>query len=304
MAGDAVAADRQENDRTACVCGPLRRQGFGLVAGLPLDEGNTALIAFARSLGDLVRESGSQAHPTEGEYVYRVVARGGGLRSRHGWTVRSTTSSEFPLHTDGYEIERPYRAVLLHCVQASSVGGDTLIANVDDVVANLTAGALSALMEPRFPTSTSSVAVLARDEGGTWRVRYNLDAIDHFMCSRESQDNLGQREARVALEELARVAARLGHERAIRLRTGDCVVLDNERVLHGRTAYPSNEPRLLKRVRLSTLRLAPSCAWCATGSEAAGASGADGPSGHPAVTPPATPASPRPPPPRSASPAS
>jgi len=158
----------------------------------------------------------------------------------------STTDSNFPLHTDEYFADEPARFVLLLCVTPAESGGTTLIANVDDIVADLAPATLAALMKPIYPTQLGLRAVLTETDQ-RYTVRYNALEMVRTQGGGRFKIQLSP-EAMSAVAELRKAAEK--NLRRYDLKRGDCLVIHNGRTLHGRTAFSGNARRLMKRVRI------------------------------------------------------
>lgn len=158
----------------------------------------------------------------------------------------STTNLYFPLHTDEYFAESPSRFVLLLCLTPAETGGTTLVAHIDDIVADLDAETRAALMKPMYPTQVGPRPLLEETPDGH-SIRFNeLEVIRAKEFNRQLLPL--PEESRRAIAQLRAAAER--HTRRYDLKTGDCLVIHNHRTLHGRTAFSGNAHRLMKRVRI------------------------------------------------------
>jgi gamma-butyrobetaine dioxygenase len=242
---DPRELDVQRPDWARYVADPLVREralaavirdGFALLTGVPAEDGR--VLAVAESFG-FVRETNYgrlfnvRIEPAPGNLAY--------------------TSREILPHTDN-----PYRdpvptLQLLHCLRAADEGGDTGL--VDGFAA---AGALQA-QDPaayRVLTSTpvsfeysdktaelrTSQPLIQLDAGGRVRgVRFNNRSVRAIRLP--YQDVTAFYAAyRTWAELLARPERRLN----IRLAPGDCLIFDNTRVLHARTAFSVTGSRHLQ----------------------------------------------------------
>ncbi|WP_165950192.1 TauD/TfdA family dioxygenase [Actinomadura sp. GC306] len=184
----------------------------------------------------------------------RPSARDGG---RAAWPVRATraggtvsqTSGAAPLHTDAAYRERPEAGMCLFSVRPARDGGRTLLLDADTALADLPDRMLNRLRradwswrtpEPFVPEAPFRAAVVTLPPSGAAALRWRPDLL---MC--------GDAEQRAAAEEFARHLARLPAVE-LALRPGDALILDNRRILHGRTAF-GDPARMLVRVRLWTL---------------------------------------------------
>ncbi|WP_328952919.1 TauD/TfdA family dioxygenase [Kitasatospora purpeofusca] len=146
---------------------------------------------------------------------------------------------DLELHTECAQLPRPPRLMVLACVRAAEDGGESLVVDGKAVLAELAASrpaALEALSAPRaayFGGSDGQFApVLEHLRGGQWRLRLRQDELARF--SPEAQAHFPA--LRRAVEH---------HTSRMRLACGQALVLDNHRVLHGRTRFTGE--RLLLR---------------------------------------------------------
>jgi alpha-ketoglutarate-dependent taurine dioxygenase len=240
---EVTCAGRVDADTLAAdVRSGLQGGGVVIVRGFP-DAPGCSLADLGGRLGT-ISSSAVTAPGVHDVYEHPVRQLAEPLLDRHGMAILSTTNAEFPCHTDDYFSDRPADIVMLLCVRPASVGGDSVFAHIDDVVGELPAAAAEVLRRPVFPVPFGSVAVLAQDEAGV-RVRYNRVDIQRE-CERRSGALAADVEG--ALDEFDRVVRSTERQRA--LAAGDCVIIDNARVLHGRTAFPNGDDRLLRRMKV------------------------------------------------------
>lgn len=170
----------------------------------------------------------------------------------------STTSAAFPLHTDSVVMSRPHEYVCLACCRAEpDTGGVSKVLHVDRLRALLeqrvSAECVKALEQPvfRFP-------LLDADEGPRIQHVPILSWSDGRATIRYRRDVLGidakDPRARQCADALAELDAVVADERVpawLSLAPGDVLLLDNRRVLHGRTAIAAGASRLLWRIRMT-----------------------------------------------------
>jgi hypothetical protein len=175
----------------------------------------------------------------------------------------SPTAGAFPLHTDSVGFARPHDYIGLACLRADpGGGGQSRLVHVDDLLAELARRSgrwcVSALRDPvfRFPLAPPEsarlgphrsrgqrVPILSESIGGSERIRYRGDVV---------RLDPGRRffgRHRRALAALDATLADPSVSTACSLAPGDVLLIDNRRVLHGRTAIRGRQ-RLLWRVRL------------------------------------------------------
>ncbi len=144
-----------------------------------------------------------------------------------------------PVHTECAQLPLPPRLLLLACARAGDVGGDSLLADGQGVLAELAGlrpAAVEALMAPRaafFGGAGGRFApVLEQLTPGRWRIQLRQDSLARF--SPEAAPHIPA--LRAAIDR---------HTVRLRLEPGQALVLDNHRLLHGRTAFSGG--RLLLR---------------------------------------------------------
>lgn len=151
----------------------------------------------------------------------------------------------FPLHTDLAHWYRPPRYLVLGCIfGAKSVG--TLVYDSTDIVEEIGRALLSrALVRPRRPLRVTRplLRLLERDAGGSARFRF-----DSLFLQPANAAGL------TALEVIGEHLRACEPERIVLGRTGDAVVIDNWRMLHGREAIPyDGQNRKIARMYLGDL---------------------------------------------------
>jgi hypothetical protein len=153
------------------------------------------------------------------------------------------------LHTECAQLLRPPRLILLVCAQAADTGGESLLVDGQAVVAELAdirPSALGALSAPRaayFGGADGHFApVLESLPDGRWHLRLRQDSLARFSP-----------EAEAHLPALRRAVER--NTLRLPLTAGQGLLLDNHRVLHGRTSF-TGERRLLRALGQPDPRLA------------------------------------------------
>jgi hypothetical protein len=215
-------------------------------------ETNERLIHLANSLCLIYQEPELPQHPLEDGCIFRVEARGTGIRDARNIVLYSTTSSRFPCHTDGSGKRMPYDLVILHCIKQDTTGGESILLTLDEVCARLAPDVIDVLKEPRFPVPFG-LSPIIWEENGELCIRYNLEELSYYSKVRGVFPCENQQRA---LNTLERVILDLEEQSPpFSLPIGACLILDNKRALHGRTSLPENSERLLKRLRGYLLNL-------------------------------------------------
>lgn len=226
----------------------LGRSGYAVLRGVPVDS-DQVLLDLAGRLGE----------PTDvgnaGTLIHEVAPRP--LLEQ---TDLSSMRDPFPLHTDSTPLLEPHAYVLLACVEAdASGGGESRVLHADDLVDALRTrfgdDVVDALSEPVYPfpfndpsqgTGVRREAVLSFGPGGA-RVMYRADALE--LGAAADPDALSERH-RSALDALREVVVDGGLGESFALAPGDVLVIDNARVLHGRTAIAPGARRVLRRLKV------------------------------------------------------
>jgi gamma-butyrobetaine dioxygenase len=210
----------------------VARYGAGLLRGVPADEG--MVTAVAETFG-YVRETNYGRI-----FDVRVVADPANL---------AFTSRAIAPHTDN-----PYRdpvptLQLLHCLRDASAGGDTVL--VDGFAA---AAALRDADPVSFGVLTSSPIPFAYvDKATSLTACQPLIALDprgRIACVRLNNRSMQPvRLPRAETEALyaayrawTALVSRPEFALGLRLAPGDCLVFDNTRILHARTAFAASPP--------------------------------------------------------------
>jgi gamma-butyrobetaine dioxygenase len=207
----------------------VARYGAGLLRGVPVEDGR--VTAVAETFG-YVRETNYGRI-----FDVRVVADPANL---------AFTSRAIAPHTDN-----PYRdpvptLQLLHCLRDADLGGDTVL--IDGFAA---AAALRAADPESFGVLTQTpIAFSYVDKETSLTARQPLIALGprgRIACVR--LNNRSMRPVRLPFDQAeavyaayrawARLVARPEFALRLRLAPGDCLVFDNTRILHARTAFSS-----------------------------------------------------------------
>jgi len=219
----------------------IGEHGWLLVRGVPCWIGNVVLLDLAASFGRITRHGPNLRDPTrEGEAVGIIRSLAKPIADRSGTTMLSTMATDHHLHTDESFYPAPSRFLLLHCWRPDPAGGGlSLIAAVEEVLARLTPAERENAARFRYRWRGVEAPILSEMPGQAWpRLRFNVREADCLENPRAPGDALAQRFAHAADEAALELP----------MAQGDCLVLDNWRVMHGRTAFAPDSPRLLKRV--------------------------------------------------------
>ncbi|MEM9009512.1 MAG: TauD/TfdA family dioxygenase, partial [Cyanobacteria bacterium P01_F01_bin.86] len=126
-------------------------------------------------------------------------------------------------------------------------GGESVMLSASDLVHELPEDLVSLLRHPVFPFVGKKQYPILQGQGNDLRIRYYRTQINSALGEQCTlSDNL-----REALNELDRYLELSKQSVRFALQAGEVVIMDNQRVLHGRTAMPANSLRLMHRFRLS-----------------------------------------------------
>lgn len=225
--------------------------GICVVAGVPIDDNNTAFLSIANALGgEILRDTRMPSRAMESNCtIYRVEEDPLNIDEY----AHSATNQHFPFHTDCAHFLYPPQVML--CCQPSKTGGKTILAHVDDILEKLTNEDKADLSRIEFPwwqgVQNVQVPILTKTkEDGKWLIRFNQATLIREM-DKNKFENIS------ALKSLINVlnSFETDSNNQLTLLSGDLLIVHNQRVLHGRTPFSSGSPRLLKRLRMRVLDL-------------------------------------------------
>jgi len=193
----------------------LTEQGYVIIPNVSLQEVNL----FTSVLGDVLLET---------EVSEKIIS------------ARLLASSKaMALHTDHYQADY----IAWYCIQQSNQGGETLLVDTWKMMDFLfSENQLNALKGIRvlshkvFPRDNLHYPMLSENRKGELKVFYSP-----WMVSDASTI-----EGKLALTQWKEIIEKIQPYK-IFLKPQDVLIIDNGRMLHGRTAFPKNSGRSLKR---------------------------------------------------------
>ncbi|MFE9660187.1 TauD/TfdA family dioxygenase [Streptomyces sp. NPDC005955] len=220
----------------------------------PLAEAKALLIAVSRMLGKVMPQD------FEGEQVREVRDRGADITSSRSARYSDTRFGGH-LHTDG--MHRPGHIpdyFTLLCQRAALAGGESVFVRVEDIVKRLrpSPGVLAVLsQEFHFDSrDTSGVGprtvlrpVLEDTSTGT-RINYLRQYIDSAHSAQDVPDLSSEQTA--ALDAVDEVLADTSLHRFARLADGQLMIINNRRLVHGRTEFTDSDDPEKRRLLLRT----------------------------------------------------
>jgi alpha-ketoglutarate-dependent taurine dioxygenase len=225
----------------------LDKLGWAVVHDIALAADNAPLVELGRRLGSTSWQGIRKGAPNlENDGVNRVESMDQPMRDAIGNAVLSSNADEFPLHTDDSYSPAPARYVLMHCWQADPAGGGvSWVAQVDRIVALAPQDLIERLTTVQYTTPYGNARVLWRDDAQRWCVRFNRRDMIGFAKLRFHSMSEQKKQDLATFETLAMQCVE-----KVALKSGDCIVVDNHRVLHGRSAFNPASERLIKRLRI------------------------------------------------------
>ncbi len=162
-----------------------------------------------------------------------------------GVTRYSRTHLALTPHTDSSYNPVPHELLAFQMVRDDAEGGVSILAPIEDVLANLDDAQIVALHKTKVPFGKRSYPVLWRQQGQS-HIRF----YDQQIQAAVSNGAALSEAARGALQPLQDVinVPRLFHSFA--LRGGETLFLHNTLALHGRTGFAKDSNRLMLRIRI------------------------------------------------------
>ncbi len=199
-----------------------------IIENFPNDD--QLLETFLACLGTPIQESRNQE---EGS-IFQVTVKS----KEDCFTSYATSNLFFPLHTDGSDFETPPTDIAMFCVTPSQEGGESLFIALSDLMMHLPEALKSLLTTKLWTFNTVKRTIISQTTTGP-KICYNRLMI-------ESYSDLTQQELDI-LDQLDRICE--AHTFRVKLKANDLIVFRNDLFLHGRTGFPIDANRLLKRIR-------------------------------------------------------
>ena len=228
----------------------MKDGGICMVKDVPIDDNNATYLSIANALGGtLLRDTRMPTRAMEADGVIYRVEEDPLNVDEH---AHSATNQHFPLHTDCAHFLHPPQIMMLLCCRPSVTtdGGKTILAYVDDVVEKLSTEDKTNLTHLQLPwwqdTSIVRASILSQEkEHNKWLIRFNQATLEREMDKDEFINTPALQSFITTLRSFETDPAN-----TITLAAGDLLIVHNQRVLHGRTAFSSGSSRLLKRIRV------------------------------------------------------
>lgn len=221
----------------------LGEDGAVYVHGMGTSD--ATLLQVAGGLGEITAPGVGMPSGVHDGRIYTVEVRndGAGLRDQHGNTILSTTSQEFSLHTDAYNQRIPPTYVLLLRSDDTNDETSSYISDAHYAITELPADVIAVLRSAIFPSALGPTPIVEQD-GGAPVVRFNPEEIARWAGHEDNSPVSPEGSAAIT----ALQASLIGCRETTVIFPGDCLIIDNHRVCHGRGTMSSSSGRVLKRV--------------------------------------------------------
>lgn len=204
------------------------------------------LLRLANALGTVIAPGVAMPSGVHDGRIHTVEVRNGGvgLKDQHENTILSTTNREFTLHTDAYNQRHPPRYVFLLRSDDTQDTTPSYVSDAHRVIAEAAPRVVATLRQAIFPSALGPTAIIGRAADNTPRVRFNQEEITRW--GGRGENPLISAEGNEAIAALR--AGLIAHQETTMILPGDCLILDNQRVCHGRGEMAPTSKRVLKRV--------------------------------------------------------
>lgn len=229
----------------------IRKNGFVIVKGMPLDENDRLLIGFCSILG-------TPTEPYKRPDTHMVMRLCPGM-------VKDSID-ERP-HTDGAHWPRPNDLSVLQCINPDKPGkGISKIVHVNTILEQLEQKEMSEIIKQyskiRYPFTLhpdfgskgiQMKYILTKTKSKTdgphirFSVKFIQNCIEKFDLKIDS-------ELIKSIVETEKIISKLGSKTQFSLKRGDWLIIDNKKTVHNRTAVSKDSKRLLKKIKLNIVR--------------------------------------------------
>lgn len=247
--GDAeqVARDRDASAKlaSAIIKKVSRPPYFTLVRGIPPTDNPILTLTMARLIVNQPPvKAGTTAQDRSTVSFTRVHIDPAKAKQKGTTTAYSRTNRPLDLHTDSSYMDDPHELVIFQFVRADREGGHSIMAAVNDIVAELSPDALRTLSQPIFPFAGKPKPVL-------WRCNGQID-IRYYRAQIENAVNRGDMPPPSVFDAIDELDAALSRESILHrfhIASGETIFINNKKALHGRTGMAPDSDRLMIRVR-------------------------------------------------------
>jgi alpha-ketoglutarate-dependent taurine dioxygenase len=210
-----------------------------------LGRADATLLGVGEMLGTIVTPGVGMPNGAHDGQIYRVEIRnaGAGFADQHGNTILSTTNQEFALHTDAFNRHEPPRYVFLARSDDSEDMTRSYLADAREAL-QLIPEFVARLSEPIFPSALGAISLVSVASTGQVRVRFNPEELRRW-DGRDGNPPITS-ETELLIAKFSQALQAVVNETVIA--PGDCLVMDNWRVCHGRGEMAADSQRVLKRM--------------------------------------------------------
>lgn len=147
-------------------------------------------------------------------------------------------------HTDGAFEQVPPSLMAVLCLNPADQGGETLLVDIGDAAATLTREKIDGLFTP-------DAIVVMRGEQEARHPALSVNAreriVGRFSNHEYNRSYAGNTKAEMGFKAIDAFLKDQNNHTIIPLESGDLILIDNERMAHGRNAFESRQPRHLLR---------------------------------------------------------
>lgn len=212
-------------------------EGYCIVRNEAMTAGELMMLLHERVAASFTNSS------VDGKRVpYDLVMDRGEEQYNKAASILSASNLVFPLHTDCSYLEKPADVVTLYCVENSESGGESLLVNINKLVALLPQEYLQLLLTQKFRIYSREYPILEQP-GSRYLVRYS---IDEMLASYPESEH---ESLRSTLEPFNTLLNDSSHYHVTKLQPNDCLLVNNRTSLHGRYAFEPNSKRVFLRAR-------------------------------------------------------
>lgn len=161
-------------------------------------------------------------------------------------TRHSRTSLALEPHTDSSNQQNPHSIVIFGMSRPDASGGLTQLISVDDIVTELDAQTIDLLSKRIWPIGQTPKAILKNHPVLGITISYYKKQLERTL---ELGATLSPEQV-TALQQLDHCIDTLSSKNPIQLKAGETAIINNHKVLHGRTALSQDTRRLMFRYRL------------------------------------------------------
>jgi alpha-ketoglutarate-dependent taurine dioxygenase len=216
---------------------------FVVLEGWPPSEDRRPMADIMTAVAALPG-TGSAAAERPGKLSFTRVQIDPDEAGKTGAVTRySRTHQPLPPHTDTAYSPRPHSLVAFQMVRSDAEGGRSTVLPVAEVVEALDPDSLTAMRQPHFAFGKGDLPILWGRPGAE-SMRYYRAQIEQAAALRGTVPS----HPVAVLDKIDAVLERLDPRR-FALADGEVLVINNHKVLHGRTGMAADSKRLMFRFR-------------------------------------------------------